>query len=225
MQPDSSRVEDYFQRTAVEFDGLYERKSAVQYWTNRLLRRALFERLRLTLDAFEGARDFTVLDVGSGSGRNSLMMAQAGARHVLGIDFADNMVDLARAWVKKDPAGARCEFVRGDIFEYSFEQKFDFVAALGVFDYVSDPVRLLRRMMDLSTRKVLGSFPAPSLVRAPLRKLRYSLKNCPVYFYNRRHIEQVCREAGLTDYQILPCTSAGTMLVGKVAAAQAAKRP
>ena len=225
MQPDSSRVEDYFQRTAVEFDGLYERKSALQYWTNRLLRRALFERLRLTVEAFAGARDFTVLDVGSGSGRNSLMMAQAGARHVLGIDFADNMVELARAWVKKDPAGARCEFVKGDIFDYPFQGQFDFVAALGVFDYVSDPAALLRRMMDLSTRKVLGSFPAPSLVRAPLRKWRYSLKNCPVYFYNRRRIEQVCRDAGLTDHQILPCTSAGYMLVGKVAAAQAARRP
>ena len=218
MQPDSSRVENYFQRTAVEFDGLYERGNALHYWANRLLRRALFERVRLTIDAFSGARDFTVLDVGCGSGRNSLLMAQAGARRVVGIDFAPQMVRLARNWAERDPAGRRCEFLQGDIFDYRFSAQFDFVAALGVFDYVADPARLLRRMMELSRGKVMASFPAPSLLRAPLRKLRYALQNCPVYFYTRRRIEEVCCAAGLDDYDILPCTSAGFMLVGRVPA-------
>lgn len=216
MQPQLSRVENYFQRTAVDFDSLYERKGSFQHWFNRTFRKAIFERVRLTVEAFGAAQEFSVLDVGSGSGRNSLLFAQAGARRVLGIDFADNMISLAQNYASSHPLGAKCEFVRGDFFEYQFTEKFDFVAALGVFDYVTDPARLLRRMMDLSTGKVMGSFPVPSLVRAPLRKMRYSLKNCPVYFYSRKRIEDVCREAGLKHYQIVPCTSAGHMLIGEV---------
>lgn len=216
MQPELSKVEDYFQRTAVDFDSLYERKSAYQSWFNRNFRKAIFERVRLTVEAFGEARDFTVLDVGSGSGRNSVIFAQAGARRVLGIDFADNMIALAKQYASASEAGRRCEFVKGDFFEYPFTEKFDFVAALGVFDYVTEPARLLRRMMDLSTGKVMGSFPSPSLVRAPLRKLRYAMKGCPVYFYTRARVDQVCREAGLKDFKIVPCTSAGHMLIGRV---------
>ena len=216
MQPDSTRVEGYFQRTAVDFDSLYERKNPLQHWTNRLLRRAIFERVRLTVDACEDMRNYDVLDVGSGSGRNSVIFAQAGARQVIGIDFAPNMVELARTYAAKTAGGDRCEFIAGDFFLQSFEQTFDVVVALGVFDYIREPEKLLRRMMELATAKVLGSFPGYSPLRSPLRKLRYSMRNCPVFFYSKARIAEVCRQAGLSDYKIVPCTSAGYMLIGNV---------
>jgi SAM-dependent methyltransferase len=223
MKSGPSRVEDYFQRTAVDFDGLYEHKNLVQYWTNRLFRKALFERLRLTLEAFRGTRDFSALDVGCGSGRNSIFFAEAGARRVLGIDFAPNMIELARAYARRHPAGSKCEFIEADFMQCQITERYDFVAALGVFDYVIEPANLLRRMTDIAANAVIASFPAPSPLRAPLRKLRYSLRNCPVYFYTRSRIEQVCRDAGLTDYRIVPCTSAGYMLIGNVAANSAVR--
>jgi len=216
MQPDSTRVEGYFQRTAVDFDSLYEKKNLVHHWMNRLLRRAIYERVRLTVTELEGMKDFAVLDVGCGSGRNSVIFAQAGARRVLGIDFAPNMIDLARGYSADAPGGDRCEFVTGDFYEHRFEERFEMVVALGVFDYMRQPANLLRRMMELSTGKVMGSFPGVSAVRAPLRKLRYSLKNCPVYFYTRARIAEVCRQAGLLDYRVVPCTSAGYMLIGTI---------
>jgi len=218
MQPDSTRVEGYFQRTAVDFDSLYEKKNPVQHWMNRLLRRAIYERVRLTVGETEGLKNFEVLDVGCGSGRNSVIFAQAGARRVLGIDFAPNMIELARNYSANAPGGERCEFVTGDFFEQNFDRRFEMVVALGVFDYIREPDRLLRRMMELSTGKVLGSFPGVSPVRAPLRKLRYSLRNCPVYFYTRARIAEVCHRAGLSDYRIVPCTSAGYMLIGNIGA-------
>ena len=216
MQPDSTRVEGYFQRTAVDFDSLYEKKNLVHHWMNRLLRRAIYERVRLTVDELAGMKNFAVLDVGCGSGRNSVIFAQAGARRVLGIDFAPNMIELARSYSATAPSGEHCEFVTGDFFEHRFGQRFEMVVALGVFDYMRQPASLLRRMMELSAGKVMGSFPGISPVRAPLRKLRYSLRNCPVYFYTRARIAEVCRQAGLIDYRIVPCTSAGYMLIGTV---------
>jgi hypothetical protein len=43
---------------------------------------------------------------------------------------------------------------------------------VGVFDYVADPVRVLKRMSELANKKVVVSFPGVSPVRAPLRKKR-----------------------------------------------------
>ena len=60
------------------------------------------------------------------------------------------------------------------------------------------------------------SFPGMALIRAPLRKLRYALKGCPVYFYSRRSIRTLCLEAGLTDYRVLRCASSGYILIGNL---------
>src|SRR5581483_9626206 len=93
------------------------------------------------------------------------------------------------------------------------------VAALGVFDYMEDPEKLLLRMMELSSGKVVGSFPGYSMLRAPLRKVRYTLKGCPVHFYTRARIERLCQNCGLRDFVIQPCASQGFMLIGRLRAA------
>ena len=216
MRLDSPRVERYFQRTAVEFDALYDEGNTWEYRVNRLLRRGLFERVRLTVAQFQDMSGFELLDVGCGSGRNSVLFAQAGARRVLGLDFADSMIQIARSTAESAGLASRCEFIKADFMEYAFQRKFGVVLALGVFDYVAEPVKLLRRMMDVSTGKVIGSFPAWSLVRAPLRKIRYSLRDCPLYLYTRGQLGQICRSAGLQEFTILPYASSGYLVVGRV---------
>jgi len=212
-------VESYFQQRAAKFDALYDEARGWRGWLNRWLRRALFERVRLTVEAFAGLHDFSVLDVGCGSGRNSAVFAQAGARRVVGIDFSDSMIALAREFARRHGVEDRCQFILGDFLAQAFAEKFDAVVALGVFDYIGDPPAMLRKMMELSSRRVIASFPARSPVRAPLRRLRYALRGCPVYFYTPRGLEEICRRAGLADYRLLPCTSAGWVLVGEVTAA------
>lgn len=181
-----------------------------------MFRRALYKRVELTLGAFSDLHDFSVLDVGCGSGRNSILFAKAGARRVVGVDFAENMISLAQRYKRSHGLEAKCYFIKADALSYQFEEKFDCVVALGVFDYIADPRELLSRMIDLSTHTVVGSFPRPSLLRAPLRKLRYSLRNCSVYFFSKRRLEGICREVGLQDFELLPCGGAGYVLVGNV---------
>jgi 2-polyprenyl-3-methyl-5-hydroxy-6-metoxy-1,4-benzoquinol methylase len=216
MPPDSARVERYFHRTAVDFDSLYEERNTWTYRVNRLLRAGLFERVRLTVAQFQDLSDFDVLDVGCGSGRNSIIFAQAAVRNVVGIDFADNMIELARQTSNRHGFDARCEFIRGDVFTHQFVRRFDVVVALGVFDYIAEPEKLMSRMMELSSGKVIGSFPAVSPLRAPLRKLRYALRNCPVYFYTRSRLEEMCERCGLRDHTILSYASSGFIVVGRV---------
>lgn len=176
----------------------------------------MYERVQLTLDALRNLRDFSVLDVGCGSGRNSVLFAKAGARRVVGIDFAESMIALAQQYSHSQGPEDKCEFIKADALSYSFHEKFECVIALGVFDYIADPRELLRRMIDLSTHTVVASFPKPSLLRAPLRKARYALRNCSVHFFSKHRLEDICRDVGLRDFKLLPCGGAGYVLVGTI---------
>ena len=80
-------VKNYFERTADNFDALYENRHDWQYYFNRVLRKGLFQRVEKTLQASRDLQDFTVLDVGCGSGRNSVLFLEAGARRVVGSGF------------------------------------------------------------------------------------------------------------------------------------------
>ena len=215
MTPDSDRVERYFERAAEEFDALYDQGPGLRSWFNRLLRRALFERLRMTLDELRELRDFTVLDVGCGSGRNCLLFLQAGARRVVGIDVSKKMVELSSEQARRHGVEGKCSFLQSDLLSYAPGETFDAVVALGIFDYLADARSNLGRMAALASSRVVASFPGVSLVRAPLRKLRYALKDCPVYFYTRGELEALCQEVGLADYRILPCAGAGYVLVAR----------
>lgn len=206
-------VKTYFERTADDFDALYEDRRNLSYRFNQVFRRALFQRIEKTITAFGGMEDFSVLDIGCGSGRNSALFVENGARRVVGVDFSAPMLELARDYTRKKQVSESCEFIQADFLEHPFEEKFDFAVALGVFDYVSDPVRVLSRMMQLAGT-VVASFPGMSPVRAPLRKIRYALRGCPVHFYTGARLKQICHDAGLRNFRIEKLASSGYMLVG-----------
>jgi ubiquinone/menaquinone biosynthesis C-methylase UbiE len=213
-------VRSYFERTADDFDALYEHRRNWSYNFNRVFRKGLFQRIEKTKETLEGMQDFTVLDVGCGSGRNSAMFANLGARRVVGIDFSAPMLELAREYARAAGVVEQCEFIQADFLDYPFQETFDVVVALGVFDYIADPVFALKTMTRLANDKVVASFPGVSPIRAPLRKLRYALRGCPVYFYTSTRLRQICHEAGLAQFRIDKFASSGYMLVGKKGAAK-----
>jgi hypothetical protein len=79
------------------------------------------------------------------------------------------------------------------------------------------PVEFLRRMMALSRGKVIGSFPGKNPLRMRLRKFRYALRHCPVFFYSERDMHQLAQSAGLTRYKLvfIPYSGTGYVLVGE----------
>jgi ubiquinone/menaquinone biosynthesis C-methylase UbiE len=215
MTLNSTKVASYFQRRADKFDALYERERTLYYFTNRMFRRGLYQRVELTLAALDGLENFTVLDVGSGSGRNSALFIEAGARRVLGIDVSPRMVELANQYVQSKDVKS-CEFMVADFLQLDLGEKFDVAIALGVFDYTAEPEVWLRRMMSFSKNRVIVSFPGTSLLRSPFRKFRYALRNCPVYFYTRQQLEELARTCGLRTFEIADYASSGMLLVGEV---------
>lgn len=200
-QPD---VQDYFVRHAARFDGLYGGDNMATRIFDRLFRKPMYERYRLTIEVLGNAKGKQYLDLGCGSGRYAINLARLGAR-VVGVDFSDAMLGLARRYAREEQVEGKVEFHEADMNRWMDEtdQHFDAAFAMGVFDYLDDPSATLRRMLNVAERAYL-SIPAPEFPRAQLRRLRYRRQNCPVYFFTRSQMEDMVAKAGGTILSVRP---------------------
>jgi len=194
----SQDVRQYFNRQSRAFDALYG-KGAEQIF-NRIFRRPLYDRFRLTMEELTPCDGRYILDVGCGSGIYAVELAERGAR-VVGVDFSEEMIKLAKERARSAGIADRCEFLYGDFTAVSFSRQFDASYAMGVFDYARDPGLLLKSMKNVTHGKVLVSFPSPTLLRMPLRKIRYALRGCPVFFYTLSQLKKLYGNAGLANSQ------------------------
>ncbi len=213
--PYQHKVRQRFERDAQSFDAIYRlERSPFWRWINTTFRKAVFERYTIT---FEQAGDVTgkkILDVGCGSGIYSVDFARRGAARVVGVDFSGNMLELARQEAERHQVADRCEFIQADFLELNLEDKFDISIAMGVFDYVPDQVTFLRKMVELTTDKVIVAFPGHSLLREPARRLRYKLAGKgEIYLYGQDDVERIATEAGLRDKEIIRIPSSGGVYV------------
>jgi ubiquinone/menaquinone biosynthesis C-methylase UbiE len=209
----------YWDKKASSWDAIYLEESPASRRINMVLRRAIFDRFSAALRALPDLTGRSVLDVGCGSGRLSVEAARRGAGRVLGLDFAPNMLEIAQGLAKREGVGERCEFRQGDFMALDLGgEKFDMVVANGFFDYMGDPQAVLSRMVQLSRGVVVASFPGKQPVRSFLRKLRYQLQGCAVYFYSEQDVRRLAEKAGLRDYDLHHLTHSGTgyILVGRV---------
>ena len=92
--------------------------------------------------------------------------------------------------------GDRCQFQVLDFMAAQPARKYDLAAACGVFDYVQDAEAFLGHMAKYANRVIYGSFPGPVFPRAPIRKVRYALRGCPLHFYSRRDLEKLFGAVG-----------------------------
>ena len=79
------------------------------------------------------------------------------------------------------------------------------ILAVGLFDYLPEPHRFARRMFELCAPGgcVVGSFPTWSLLKGPVRKVRYEwIGNCPIFNYSRRELELMFGASGFERVEI-----------------------
>jgi SAM-dependent methyltransferase len=194
------RVRDRFRAKARQFDDLYEDERPLV----RLLRPGLFRRRQLAVDTVRSYESPAVLDVGCGSGRIGEFVLEAGAARYVGIDFSEPMIELARGRLAR--FGERVELVTDDFMDASIDGAFDVVLALGLFDYLPDAQRFAQRMFELCAAggSMVGSFPAWSIVKGPVRKVRYEwIGDCPIFNYDRDGLEWMLSGVGFDRVEIL----------------------
>src|SRR5256885_2166807 len=182
VDPKAPEVQRHFDVTAEAFDSIYTgHKSALRRWLDRTLRKDMFERFELTLREIRRMEAARVLDVGCGSGLFSIAMAREGVQTVVGVDFSKPMIDLAVQRAAAAGVSSKCEFIVGDFLQMGFSERFDGSIAIGVFDYLAEPGVFLKRLREVTTRKIIATFPCKWTYRAPIRKIRLGILKCPVY--------------------------------------------
>lgn len=215
MDLNSDATRSYFNKIPRQWDALYAHENVVQYFFNRVLRRALFDRHRLTFEKCGEISGATVLDVGCGTGRFSIEFAVRGASRVVGVDFAPSMIDYARSLAAEMHVSEKCEFLCDNFLEHEFREQFQIIVAMGFFDYTANPQEVLQKIHSLTGRIFLASFPRDSLIWGLQRKIRYRfIKKCPVYHYSRGQLVDLYRAASFTDVSLLD-TSHGFFVVAR----------
>jgi SAM-dependent methyltransferase len=197
--PAPARVRNRFRAKARQFDDLYEDERPLARW----LRPGLFRRRQLAADAVASYSSPHVLDVGCGSGRIGEFALAAGAAQYLGIDFSEPMIELARSRLARFED--RVQLICGDFLDEPIDGQFDVVLALGLFDYIPAAHHFTRRMFELCAPGgcLVASFPSWSLVKGPLRKVRYEwIGDCPIFNYSARELQMLVGASGFDPVQI-----------------------
>ena len=194
----------FWNSEADAFQRIYtHRKSRFANTLDQIFRKDMYERYTFTIEHCEPVKDRKFLDVGCGNGMYSLELARRGAAKVVGIDIAEVMIDLCRKSSQEKGFDDICTFTQADLLVYQPETKFDVSFGIGLFDYISDPLPVLKRMCEVSTDRAIMAFPRLWTWRAPVRKVRLARKGCDVYFYSKARIEQLLREAGFKSQEIV----------------------
>jgi cyclopropane fatty-acyl-phospholipid synthase-like methyltransferase len=198
---DMRNVLRYFDVTAANFDSIYSSPS----FLDRIFRRDMYERFRRTLEECTPLNGHSVLDVGCGSGQYAIALAQRGAQEVVGLDFAQHMLELAAVNAQRAGVSDRCRFIGADFLTHRFDRQFGYVIAVGVFDYIEDPLPFLKKARELTRAKFITTFPRLFTWRAPVRKIRLMLKQCPVFFYTRARVVDLLTRAGFSVERFEVC--------------------
>lgn len=202
--PDDRKVAKYFHTQAANFDAIYSRnKNAVLRFLDTQLRKDMHRRFDLTFRVCKDVNAKTVLDVGCGSGRYAVEFAKRGVAKVVGLDYAPNMIDIAKQIAAQYNVADKCEFHCIEFLSYKTSCLFDITLAIGVFDYVKDPTAILKEMSRVTRERVIATFPVKWTCRAPVRKIRLGLQKCPVYFFTPQNIEKLFRSTGYRTYDII----------------------
>lgn len=199
----------FFDGFAGTFDTLYDGKRNVfMRRVDQYFRSDMFIRFALTFQVLGNLTEKTVLDIGCGSGPYVLEALNRGAIHVTALDPAPTMLALTRRRLEQAGRVEKCTFVEG-AFPGSDLQPHDHVIVMGVMDYVADAGAFLAALKPLVKRSAVISFPSVHWFRTPVRRLRYYLRSCPVYFYSRTEIMDLCRHAGFGNIEINKIPGAG----------------
>lgn len=199
-----TNVKGYFENIAEDFDGIYDNRGNIfDRFINKVFRKGMYERFEFTVQECGNVKGKSILDIGCGSGRIALVLAERGAE-VLGIDYSSNMIELANRYLSKHGSNINAKFICCDFMEdFHSDELFDITLALGVFDYVANPIPFLKKMKGLTREKMIASYPAKFTPQMPIRKVWLWTRHCPVHFYNERQLTKVYESIGIRKFNIV----------------------
>jgi len=199
----SKKVENFFDSYSNEFDSIYEDKknNFLNRYINKKLRIAMFGRYEITVNKIlENKESKKILDIGCGTGRYCLKLAQKG-HQVLGVDMSNSMIETAKK-INADFLNKNVTLKVANYFELNVGYVFDYAILCGFFDYIQNPIQVFNKLKS-DTKIVLASFPKKYHWLTPQRAFRYKLRNCPLYFYTKADIDNLMKNISVKKYKII----------------------
>ena len=197
-----SKVEQFFDSYAGDFDAIYgTERSLMNSILNPILRKSMRTRFDRTLEYTRPMAGKTALDIGCGPGHYATALASSGAEMVVGLDFSQEMKNIARHRTSSSGLSDRCVFTVEDIFQYTPTDQFGFSIAMGVMDYINAPDQMIRKTLAMTKEKAFFSFPTSRGLLALQRRLRY-LSRCPLYLYSESQLRSLLGEIAPHEYKI-----------------------
>jgi 2-polyprenyl-3-methyl-5-hydroxy-6-metoxy-1,4-benzoquinol methylase len=194
----------YWDDHSDEFDAIYTHdKSGFSNLLDSIFRRDMYQRFEFTMEKSQPITGRSFLDIGCGPGHYSLALAKRGAGSVTGIDYSEKMIEMANNRLAAQNLKGSCRFLVKDIIEFDSKTQFDVSIAMGLFDYTKDPLPILTKMQELTTSKMILSFPRLYTWRAPIRRVRLRLKKLDVYFYSKNRLKSIFNSAGFKKYEMV----------------------
>jgi len=201
MYQNIEQQKNYWHKEVSNFDSIYShQKSGFKNFLDKKLRWDMYERFDYTMRKSEPIEGKTILDVGCGTGRFVFEFVKRKANKVVGIDIAPGMIETCKKIADDTKANDKCEFFITDPFDFKTDMKFDVSIGIGLFDYIIEPLPVIKRMKELTTGKIILSFPKKGTFRAFIRKIRLNSRNCDVYFFSPEDIKGYLRDAGIEKY-------------------------
>ena len=196
-------VGQFFDIYAANFDAIYghtKHRSALGRWIDRTFRQVMVHRFEETLRQTEKPAIHSVLDIGCGPGRYTAAFALQG-KEVIGIDIAEEMLKIAQDNIHE--LNVTADLVLGDYLSVHFDRVFDAACLMGFFDYIEDPVPVLKKLATEVTGEFYASFPKSGGLLAWQRRIRYHLRKCPLWLYSKREVENALIASGFAKcYEI-----------------------
>jgi 2-polyprenyl-3-methyl-5-hydroxy-6-metoxy-1,4-benzoquinol methylase len=197
-----SNVSSFFDKYAHDFNAIYGNSNS---WfdniINKLFRRSMELRYQKTLEGCSQITGASVLDIGCGPGHYSVALAKMGANEVLGIDFADGMLQVAHERAVKEGVGSVCKFEKMNFITEDFDRKFDYVVLMGLMDYMGHPLEIVKKALAITHIRAFFSFPLDDGFLAWQRKLRYQSR-CDLYLYTEEQIREMFEKLDYTNLSI-----------------------
>jgi 2-polyprenyl-3-methyl-5-hydroxy-6-metoxy-1,4-benzoquinol methylase len=201
---DLKNIKFFFDSYSKKFDEIYDTKnssnSVFKIIINETFRKAMKTRYTLVLKEIKKIKKkLNIIDVGCGPGRYVYDLAKYG-HNVTGIDISTDMINIAKK--KNLIFKKKTNFIVGNYCYKKFNQKFDYAILNGFFDYIKKPEIVFKKLKK-ECKIFLCSFPKLYHWLTPQRKIRYVLRNCPLYFYTKNKIKINLKIAGIKKYKIL----------------------
>lgn len=191
MTSPGDKTSEFFNSYAHDFNAIYGGGTgAIQRTISRLFRKSMMIRYMKVIDGCDPIEDRTVIDIGCGPGHYGIALASKGAAHVVGMDFAGAMIELARRNAAAAGVADKCRFVTDDFLTCEIKEKFDYSILMGLMDYIARPEEMIAKALSVTTRKAFFSFPARGGFLAWQRRMRYRRK-CDLYLYGKDQLDRL----------------------------------